>query len=112
MITFADIESHLRRFSYKPGWKFKVDGITTGFPYTFISASYSAPDSADPTRTVPIFGTLPINEYIMESDEFTLHTFDKLYLTDLIRHCDRHEVEEWLRYDGQRIVDPHPKVVT
>ena len=125
MVTLREIEEHVARFTYKPGWEFK---ITPGLHpmEAMLSARYWAQDSDVPPARLPEqwqVGRMRIDHPLtpivgqermdlMLLDQMygeALHTFDMIHLTPLLKRSDQHEMEEWLRYDGRRIVDPHPK---
>lgn len=97
------VQAQLDRFTYKPGWTFRADpSMLNGQVWVTVEASQ--PDSR-PGHTGDItirFGYPMTAELANDEPE----KFKFMILT-LVREAERHEVHEWLRFDGEQLINPH-----
>jgi hypothetical protein len=97
-VTVAELATHAKRLTYRPGWVFQVyEGAHEG-PHIVIAATL--PDSTRPGETVDV----RIDSAVPPLD--TLAQFERWLLWRL-RIVESHECREWLKRDGLPIFDPH-----
>lgn len=101
------MRSELARFTYKPGWSFRLTGDvqsiydTRAGIYTLI-ITMNVEDSRNPGRMIDVSSTSTITAYSrMDSTQFA-----RILATN-IRDLEIHESREWLRRDGEIWDDPH-----
>jgi len=98
----------LSKITYKPGWKFELEEErTTHHLYNLMyfrltTKQPSADGSVDHAFLCSTHGISP--EAFMDRDHFLM------IVEHAIRDAEMHEVDEWLKYDGKHIRDPHPVV--
>jgi hypothetical protein len=95
------INEFLKRVTYKPGWNFSVDVHPTG-DFIFV-INREAEDAYDPSKTVTLHSTqiVPV-ESLYYSEETWFGTIKQLILD-----TEFHELDEWLKFDGQMCHNPH-----
>lgn len=80
-----------------------------------IALSMDVPDSDDMTdprlhRCVgPVVMPRIISLTMLEYASVPLSEIIRMEMERLVHHMLNHEVDEWLRYDGERIREPHPE---
>lgn len=105
----------LERFRYKPGWKLEVIP-TSMFAESAINAcsigmTFRAPNAEswnqDESNIIVLGRRVTISW-----DELHECTEEELVRTigDQVKLFEMHEVDEWLRFDGVRLNDPHPEL--
>lgn len=92
----------LRRYTYKPGWRFHVDGALFGWT-AYLVGIMSVEDTYNPGRTVEVSATYPL--YALDHNE---DVFGRC-VEALIAKMELHEAQEWLRRDGVIYNDPHKR---
>lgn len=98
MLTVAELQQHLTRISYRPGWAFEVrEGRWEGH---HIVVHAKVEDAYHPGEFVP----LDIHSALPRMD--SLGQFEN-WLADRLARIEVHEMREWLRRDGTAIFDPH-----
>ena len=101
----------LARFTYKPGWTFKVD--VTGDHYfgggLRVLATMKVEDSYHPGQTIEVGGWSAPMMLPGETGEGrkTDEDWFAFHLTKHIQALEQHESQEWLRRDGKVFDDPH-----
>lgn len=98
MLTTAEIQEHLKRISYMPGWEITVyDGRWEG---QHVVIRTVVPDSYNPGSDVvlDVHSMLPPMRDIDALEEWLAWRLCRLAT---------HEVREFLRRDGKPIYDPH-----
>ena len=101
--------------TYKPTWEFSVaavphfgsDGSLLPIRMLCLYARLTAPDVTNPENTVHIssFRQLPYEDIDGWSDELLIQ-----YVRDFVRSAEMHEVDEWFRFRGIPLVNPHPEL--
>lgn len=105
-----DQRERLRRIvgsvTYKPGWEFTVDSKGETI---YVLASWPATDveSGEETKLHNSFGINAMQMEQMKDDDVVKHC-----ITQLIRSSELHEMDEWFRYKGEHVRDPHPEQKT
>lgn len=96
----------LRKVTYRPGWTIESYTVPTGVVFR---AGGPEPDAyydgeGDPPL-VPI-----VYSWALTADELKHMSRDDLlrWALTIIKRRVEHEVEEWVKCDGVRIVQPHP----
>jgi hypothetical protein len=101
----SKVRELLRRFTYKPGWRFKIAGDYEDPPRPpgpgAIQVTFQAPDAYHPKRVVPIISVIAIPDQPEDEDRLARWLFDR------ILDIERHEAGEWFVIDGRRPFDPH-----
>jgi hypothetical protein len=98
VLTTSELDTHLRRVTYKPGWSFTVyDGRWEG---QHLVIRVVTPDAFAPSDQV----TLDIHSALPPMD--TPGQFDRWLMWRLGR-IECHEMREWYRVDGRPASDPH-----
>lgn len=102
--TWRDVRRFVYRFSYKPGSSIDVDPSITDYGEDAVAITY--------TIRVNEFGT---NGFIKVSCAQTLTLpVDERLVEDMIcsgfRYLELHEMDEWLKKDGECVKDPHPEL--
>lgn len=105
------LQNQLARYTYKPGYQMFID--TTGeLSYAeamlggdmVFRVSFDAPDSRDPSRTIPLVFSCVFHSAMFDSrDENEFAS----WLQRTLDRMERHESQEWLRRDGVIYDDPH-----
>jgi hypothetical protein len=95
-----ELATEVAKYSYKPGWK-----IDLMLPHGLMVAA-TVPDSYHPEKTVPIRGGFPF-EWI-NPDPASLNEASVRHLVKrALQRVEEHEFDEWFRYDGKLVHDPH-----
>lgn len=103
-MTFDECKAIVEKFTYKPNWRFVVEK-GDGKPHMLV-AHVTELDSVDPAKTLNCKRGI----FIYEGADATYEDL-RAIVRSLIFWHERHEQEEWLRYDGKRLSEPHPPVV-
>ena len=82
------------RITYKPGWTFKIGGPGS----RFLCVQARTPDSNHPSR-------LRTTQHMFRVPEGDIDTVR--WLRDCLEKCERHELGEFLRIDGEAPFMPH-----
>ena len=96
--------------TYKPGWRFWVKRRPTAIPAwpddVILHMEFDAPDANDPEYQTIIGRDLLLPQglaYIIDGAQAGI----KRWVEHSIKSMEMHEVDEWLRFDGVRLKDPH-----
>lgn len=113
--AFEWFRNGLTHFSYKPTWCFslRLRGPQLD-PLFVLVVNYRAPNADRETRLGPDDIDLQASTSISaRSALFAYETNDAnmllRFVEQLIHVAETHEREEWLRVDGRRVYNPHPK---
>lgn len=118
MDQYERVKYLVERITYKPRWEIAVSrtrnlGDHIGrydIPAVWISVKLPAMDVHRPNREI----TLQNQKCFWED------TLESMTDKDIIKHCicnvlldtERHELDEWFKFDGIQIFDPHHEGVT
>lgn len=98
MLTVADLQAHLDRLSFQPGWAVEVyEGRFEG-PHVRIAAVVANSYAASEPVELDIHSMLPP----MPSLDYF-----EVWLEWRLARVARHEVREWFKRDGRPVFDPH-----
>jgi hypothetical protein len=110
MSEYLRFSELLQRISYKQNvtlsaWIDRSD-IPMGLEKVYLVIEMKVPDSRGSGREKPIGGKYPVPYGLMiEHNEEQMVRWIKM----MIRSAEFHEIDEWLRLDGELIDDPHKK---
>jgi len=95
----------VRSTTYKPDWTFEarvmLELIEVGITGTVLHS-----DLGTPTR---VFSVKHIHGATIQYAKDPVN-LARDWLRGMILEMEAHEVDEWLRFDGQRFRDPHPEL--
>lgn len=103
------LQSLVARITYKPGFKLSVEeDLVFGSEYLRIFFSMSVVDAFDLRNTEMLSSTVAIQKTACTgySDEYLLNQIIRQRIIEM----EMHEVDEFLKFDGLFIVDPHPEL--
>lgn len=86
---------------YKPGWELSVRTMSQ-IPHLWVKAEVQ--DSAPPHRLIVIDHVIPIPPELLEDDAPAAHA--QAWVRNALLSIERHEVGEWLRFDGLQAFYP------
>lgn len=92
----------LKKITYKPEWHIECY-IRTDYPGSPVAVDFIL-DAIDPVTKAPtrIMGHSRIDPFMFKDKEALLaFIFDRLIV------AERHETQEWFRYEGKPVYDPH-----
>lgn len=98
MLSTQDINEHLSKVTYKPGWSFKCyNGRWEGQHFVITTV---VPDAYDPTKetTLDVHSALPPLDTTEQLDKWIMW---RLGIIEI------HEMREFYRVDGKVVADPH-----
>lgn len=97
----------LATLTYKPGYKFDAEfRSVAGNDYTMISIESELPmaDKCSELGRVYRAEFIPVGERMSDDDL-------KAFIHKLVVLFENHEVNEWLKFDGEYHTQPHPELV-
>lgn len=100
VMSFADLEAHVAKLSYWPGWKLSV--YTDRHLGSMLRIVATVPDRADPAQTVDLGVNSRVPPHAMRSQQDLAE-----WVLWRLGEAALHEVREGLRYDGELVDDPH-----
>lgn len=107
----TDVLRFLGKFTYKPGYKlqFWLDGERKSLTEQSIVMNMvvPVPDSTrEDQKEIDIVFTQAVDMWalVRGGPDYARHL-----LSDFILKWERHEMDEWLRYDGRMLNNPHEK---
>lgn len=112
------VRSLLAKITYKPGW------VITAFEHGVMREPKNEYSFYDPTRIYIRILCLQPDTVTGRETEISHHSSLSRYdvanmkdadvvgylISNAIRHMELHEMDEWLRFDGVHVRDPHPKI--
>lgn len=104
--TTKDIEQVIKRITYKPNATLKVMSI--GTRSVEIQLRQSVPDTYHPGRQTDVFSTVTCRPE-MFTDVHDLLAFIRVAM---LHAMEIHESDEWFRFDGELVFDPHSEGLT
>jgi len=104
-VNAEEIISAVKRMTYKPGYELSVYPSVSSFGgqiISFLMKSAELPDSNGSSEKTKI-------SYVKEEPVRLFRSIEDLtrYMSEFVALFERHESEEWLRFDGKRVVNPH-----
>lgn len=111
MELLRKVEAILKEVTYKPGSYFKALREASD-PCITVSLCCYVVDVTNPERTIPIVSIFKAPEYFLvksgesgDLEELILHQ-----VKYLVKQLEMHEVDEFLKYKGKYVTDPHPEL--
>jgi hypothetical protein len=98
------------RLTYKESWQFVIHSCYNGYGaptsgLVFGIVHYE-PNVMEPSKRVPV----TISEGVGRSKIDTMTDLEIVeWVRDMIVKAEMHEVNEWFRFDGRCVHDPHPE---
>ncbi len=103
-MNIAQCREVLADLTYKPGWTFEIEtGVFEGGQLSF-KITFMAPHANGKGEVGPVSRRWPFWPDYYLSDGFLR------WMASNIHWLENHEVNEWLRYQGRFLLDPHPEV--
>lgn len=101
-------QEQLARFTYKPGWSFRIEPTSFMAPtVAMIVAVMEVEDTYHPGTKVKVSGVRELVGIDNNPNAFAMT------LASLIQEMEVHEAREWLKRDGEIYDNPHnPRPVT
>lgn len=98
MLTMAEIQEHLGRLSYRPGWT--IEAYQGMYEYAHLVIRANVEDSYHPGQVVVL------DVHSMLPPVLTVEELERWLLWRLSR-IEIHECREWFKRDGKPVSDPH-----
>jgi hypothetical protein len=104
----ALVEGILKKITYKVGWKFRAqrnhawDGVEVWISYLDKDATGKTPGENYLNLRVAI--SMHELSHMRHPEKYLMHR-----IFEGIRTAEMHEIDEWLKYDGVHVNDPHPE---
>jgi hypothetical protein len=99
-VPASPVDAEITRYSYKPGWR--IERLNQHA----LLLTAKVEDSYEPGRFIKVAHVQPFNEYLAETPEGLRRT-----IKHLLKTYEEHEFDEWFRYDGKLIDDPHQRII-
>lgn len=101
------MRDELDKYTYKPGWDLEIlTPAYSGYETGILAIEYTADDSREEGRKIRVGSKHTIPEYIADLLPDHPDQFGH-WLAEMILAVERHEAQEWLRYQGEIVDDPH-----
>lgn len=99
-MTIDEIISAVEKFDYKPGYRIDAKHDHDGWVMLRIIAY--VPDSRGRTGDIKVAQVMPVmSEVIVDLEAL------KWMVHGLCQSLESHEIDEWLRFSGELVKDPH-----
>jgi hypothetical protein len=118
MDQYERVKNLVGRITYKPGWKMVVSRTRTqneypsryDLPAVWITVTLPAIDVNDPEHKIILSNQKCFWQYTLETmkDEQIL----EYCVVNLLLDTEKHELDEWFKFDGIQIFDPHKQGAT
>jgi hypothetical protein len=95
-------DEFLKNFTYRPGYEFRYD-YDIDFNIHKIIARFTVEDTYNRGRMIPIV----FQHTCPAWDEMGGETRALSYLRSVCHDLEMHESDEWFRYKGEMVFDPH-----
>lgn len=106
-MTPAEAIDVISRITYRPGWRLTAEHEPLSGSLVFHSGA-EEPDAEDPSGVGMISVVYTSSIPPAELAKLDLHGLLR-YVFDAVAKRALHEVEEWLRYEGRPVYEPHPQ---
>lgn len=97
-----DLQRYLDRYTYKPGSSIVVGNMNMRGRVE-INLYLRSPDVSDPSRLAKITTTQEL-EFPVETGHLEMLIYSGW------KYLESHEIDEWLKFDGECVNDPHPEL--
>jgi hypothetical protein len=97
-LSVHEMQAHLRRITYRPGWRFDLYPGAWEGPHLEVLADVPDADGMGELVTVSVVSAVPPMD--------TLDQFER-WLGWRLARIESHEMREFLKRDGVAIYDPH-----
>lgn len=117
-LCVQQLYDEVERWTYKPGWRMwieyrpiAINMYSSTVDNVRLRIEFDAVDSRGSGVVMPIGGSHapPMFGYILEDGTLTEQEIEyfRRWLVDTLMEAERHELREWLRFDGELYDDPH-----
>lgn len=102
------------KISYKPGWKINIQDYASatsinGYdPYIYLILTMFQPNLDRPNEQIKLQFSKTIDPYSIS--RMTDEQIVEYIISGLVREAELHEMDEWLKYDGIHVKEPHPEL--
>lgn len=104
-VACVDMAQVVADFTYKPGVRLELEEDRVRKPYGSILRVHV--DTVD-TRRLPAINPLELaHQTVVPEECYISEKFAKSFVRQCIRNMELHEMDEWLRYRGELLHDPH-----
>jgi hypothetical protein len=101
-MTFHEAYLIIEKIKYKPGWSFSISRKDAKVSMSVVHSAQDVSGKVEGLIPLRLMDTFP---------EQHLNSFTEGELINevrkLIAQMEKHEIDEWLRVDGRRLIDPH-----
>jgi hypothetical protein len=102
------LQGILKKITYKEGWEFRAQR-SPGWEAVEVSISYLNKDATGKTpgeNYLALRIAIPMYElsHMSHPEKYLMHR-----IFEGIRQAEMHEIDEWLKFDGVHVNDPHPE---
>jgi hypothetical protein len=102
LATLAEVKRALARFTFAPGWDIRVQ-VSPFYGEFELVIEFFAPNSRDGgVREANVRFNSTIPNYVMQDEEYF-----GVWFKNALKSLWIHEFDEWLRFDGELVHDPH-----
>lgn len=107
-MNFKDVQPTLRRITYKAKVWFDVERslATDNLIFRMLARRPDAREYSGPEIDIVIHKSVP-EKHIKDWDQRILIGF----VGAMIRESEMHEIDEWFKFDGENVKEPHPELV-
>lgn len=101
------LQLELSLYTYRPGWEFELIPMANMQDTLALHITARVPAVDPPHQVIPIEFTLAITNI----ESLLKHPKDYLFhaLKSAIYRLESHEFDEWFKYRGKHVTDPHPE---
>jgi hypothetical protein len=98
LLSTHDLQTHLQRLSWKPGWRFDIREHPWEGPEVHIVGSEPDTEGMGELVDLGVDSILPVYMSLAEFERWMQKRLDRIAI---------HESHEWFKRDGVVIFDPH-----
>lgn len=107
------VRNLLKKVTYKPGWRFdaRTEPVLNYDPHYFyqevqVFVSCLVPDTETGKDTKLVVHRRFSNCTLRDMKDSQIISY---CISSLIREAEMHEMDEWFKFDGSHVVEPHPE---
>lgn len=107
-----EVQNILNRIAYKPTWKLSASApaeVIWEAWYVTIHLYYEAPSVDDPGAIAKLAISMKVYKDEL-AKMLASKDFVNWIVVALIKRAELHEMDEWLKFDGAHVTDPHPEL--
>lgn len=108
MTDLARLRMIVGQVTYKPGWEFRLDILYESSLHVSVVLRVTHREK-DVGSDKEVFLSLAIGFMFEEVQGIDDKEFVERYVYRLIRDAELHELDEWLKFRGEHLHEPHPE---